>query len=206
MIQWNGEKKFVEYVSSTFARSIISSATRVFDITIPIEQLYLLNQDQKEIDGKEIIPFSGYPEGCCFLFQKPNITTDSSDESDTKGEELFIEVYGDDRRGYPFEKKKRIHDYFIKYLTDVGMNEYEEDTCVTTKSKHKYDHNSTLADLKIKPNDTVYVYEKSEAVDCIWIHNEIKDKQLHYDYDEKWSVKDYLSKALTVSAIILFHI
>lgn len=203
MIQWNGEKKSVEYVSSTFTRSIIASATRVFNITIPIEQLCLLNQDQKEIDRDSTIPFSGYPEGCCFLYPKPNITANSSDESDTKGGELFIEHYGDYRRGYPFEKKKRIHDYFIKYLTDLDMLEDCEDcTCVATETKHKYDHNSTLADLKIKPNDTVYVYEKSDAVDCIWIHNKTTDKQLHYDYDEKWSVKDYISKALTVSAII----
>lgn len=206
-IQWNGEKKSVNYISSIYTRNLIESATKAFNIAIPIEQLYLLTQDQKEVDAKSIIPFSGYPEDCFFLYPKPNLTVDSSDESDTKSEEIFINCEGSEIGRYPYEKKRFIQDYFKEYLTHLGIWEFcKDDTCIATERKHKYDHNSTLADLKIKPNDTLYIIPKDDAKDCIWIHHKAMDKQLDFDYRKEWSVRDYITKVLTVSTITLFHL
>lgn len=205
-IQWNGEKKSVNYTSSSYTRDLIESATKAFNIAIPIEHLYLLTQDQTEVDTNSIIPFSGYPEDCFFLYPKPNLTVDSSDESDTKSEEIFINCLGK-ISSYPYEKKRFIQDYFKEYLTHLKIwDRCKDDTCIATERKHKYDHNSTLADLKIKPNDTLYVILKDEAKDCIWIYDKTMDKQLDFDYRKEWSVKDYLARVLTVSTITLFHL
>lgn len=46
-IQWNGEKRSVEYHTSISNRSIIESAMREFNITTPIRQLRLVTQDRK---------------------------------------------------------------------------------------------------------------------------------------------------------------
>ena len=44
-IQWNGESKYVKNISSTPNRSIMETAMKSFNITIPIEDLYMLSLD-----------------------------------------------------------------------------------------------------------------------------------------------------------------
>lgn len=70
-ITWGSEKRIVEYISSTPHRTIIEAAMKVFNITIPIDQLYLSTQKgERMLDTNQTIPFKGYPNSAYILCQK----------------------------------------------------------------------------------------------------------------------------------------
>lgn len=83
MIKWGSETRLVEFISSTPYRNIIKAAMNAFNISIPIDQLYLLNQNGKRTyDANQTIPFKGYPGSTFILIRKSNMMVDQSDYSD----------------------------------------------------------------------------------------------------------------------------
>lgn len=204
LIQWNNEKKFVDYVSCTPCLSIIEFSMKVFNISIPIEQLYLLTIDRKEVNVNQTIPFNGYPCEMLILYRKSNMTPDSSDDSND--EDIFI-CYEDDINTYPYDQNKTIKKYFHQYLQDTESTDMENDSCFTTKNLHFYNFSSTLGDLRIKPKDTLY-FTSIEDVDesCIWIYHQAQDKLYDYHYDMNKTVGDYISFSLKVISSFFFYL
>lgn len=210
-IQWNGETKNVKYISSTPIRSIMETAMKSFNITIPMEELYMLSLDGKQkFDEKQTIPFDGYGNTSFVLYRKSNIVMDCSDSSDDETGEIYINGDGE-VSNYSYEKNKTIQDYFYQYLKDNDYEDMMNDTCFTTKDKQGncfyYDFSSTLADLKIKPKDTLYFTLKEEAVfSYISIYHQAQDKQFHYVYDGNKRISEYVSAVLQVIAVSLIHV
>lgn len=202
LIQWSNEKKFVDYISCTPCRSIIEFAMKVFNMSIPIKELYLLTMDRREVSLDETIPFNGYPSEMLILYRRSNMTFDSSDDSND--EDIFVSFEGDINT-YPYDQNKTIKEYFHQYLQDTESTDMENDSCFTTKNLHFYNFSSTLGDLRIKPKDTLY-FTSIDDVDenCIWVYHQTQDKLYDYHYDTEKTVGDYLSLSLMVISSFIY--
>ena len=200
MIQWDDEEKSVEYYSSSTNQSIVESAMKVFNISIPIEQLVVLTADRKELSRGQTIPFEGYPSASFILHQK------ALDSSDYETNVLCIDCEGEVTK-YCYDPKKTIQEYFNRYINDKEYEEMKDDTCLTTKNRLVYNVNSTLGDLNIKPNDVLYFMLIEESIQSlITIYYQPLDRQIEYGYEENKKVIEYLSSALKVMILPLFHV
>lgn len=83
----------------------------------------------------------------------------------------------------------------------------KDDTCLTIKNRLVCNVNSTLSDLKIKPNDVLYFMLIEESIQSlIMIYYQPLDRQIEYGYEENKKVIEYLSSALKVMILPLFHV
>lgn len=162
--------------------------------------MVLLTADRKELSRDQTIPFEGYPKVSFILHQK------ALDSSDNETDVISIDCEGKVTK-YRYDPKKTIQEYFNRYISDKEYEEMKDDTCLTTKNRLIYNVNSTLGDLKIKPNDVLYFMLIEESIQSlITIYYQSLDRQIEYGYEENKKVIEYLSSALKVMILSLFHV
>lgn len=115
LIEWNGNKKGINYLSSYPFRSIIEIAIKEFDIHVSASELYLLSSTKKQFNTNDNIPFDGIKDTCIKLLRSSNMVIDNESSSD-ENEEITISEEGRNNN-YPLQSAKTIQYYYDKVLT-----------------------------------------------------------------------------------------
>ena len=119
-IEWNGQRKSIEYNSPIPISDILTAAMNEFHIQNDISEFYFMTGNQKRIENDYIVPFDGLKEIVIKLFHSSNIIiTDTSSSSEDEIQEISINV-DDELIKYTYNPNTTIQFYFDK-VVDVSI-------------------------------------------------------------------------------------
>ena len=120
LIEWNGNKKGINYLSSYPFRSIIELAIKEFDIHVSASELYLLSSTKKQFNANDNIPFDGIKDSSIKLQRNTNIIFPySPSSSEDEIQEISINV-DNTLYKYTYNPNSTIQFYFDK-VVDVSI-------------------------------------------------------------------------------------
>ena len=115
-IEWNGQRKSIEYNSPIPISDILTAAMNEFHIQNDINEFYFMSGNQKRIENDYIIPFDGIKDSTIKLLRNTNMSfADSSSSSEDEIQEISISV-DDELIKYTYNPNTTIQFYFDKVV------------------------------------------------------------------------------------------
>ena len=115
-IDWNGQRKSIEYNSPIPISDILIAAMNEFHIQNSSSEFYFMSGNQKRIENDYIIPFDGIKDSTIELLRNTNMSfADSSSSSQDEIQEISINV-DNTLYKYTYNPNTTIQFYFDKVV------------------------------------------------------------------------------------------